>query len=163
MAQAPWIRPPPEEDVPLFFDMYYVGGKFGSTSGGSFPPIDMRECHASHGSVCITCACVGNWSSWSWHYCVACMASPLDITTTIEGDPILYALCGALGRKRRPVAPVSATPVRMFVVGDWCYAWLTFCPGFRLPTCTTPMIQSLGLFRIYRLVCWFVRIIVMTL
>ena len=33
MPQARRILPPSKEDVPFFFDVYCVGGKFGCTSG----------------------------------------------------------------------------------------------------------------------------------
>ena len=111
-------------------------------------PIEMREYHASPGSMCPAHACVGNWSSWSWHFCVARMTASLGIPTTVGGDPVLYGLCGELGCKKYPVAPVSATQVRVVVVGDWCNASLTSCPRFRLPTCTALMNQSSGLFHI---------------
>ena len=109
----------------------------------------MREYHASPGSMCPAHACVGNWSSWSWHFCVARMTASLGIPTTVGGDPVLYGLCGELGCKKYPVAPVSATQVRVVVVGDWCNASLTSCPRFRLPTCTALMSQSLGLFNLF--------------
>ena len=111
-------------------------------------PIEMRECCASPGSMCPAHACVGNWSIWSWNYCVDHMVAPLGMHTTMGGDPVLYGLCGALGCKKCPVAPVSATPVRLVVVGDWCCDRLTSCPRFRLPTCTALMNQSSGLFHI---------------
>ena len=75
--------------------------------------------------MCPARAYVGNWYSLSWHFCVARMAAPLSMPTAIGGDPVLYVLCGALGCKIFPVAPVSATPVRMVVVGDQCCARLT--------------------------------------
>ena len=108
----------------------------------------MRECRAIPGSMCPARAYVGNWYSLSWHFCVARMAAPLSMPTTIGGDPVLYVLCGALGCKIFPVAPVSATPVRMVVVGDQCCARLTSCHRFRLPTCTAPMSQYLGILHI---------------
>ena len=117
--------------------------------------IETRECRASPGNMYPARACVGNWSSWSWHSCVSHMASPLDMPTTIGGDPVLHGLCGALGYKTFPLAPVSATPVRMVFVGGRCCASLTSSSIFRLPTCTAPMSQSLGLFHIFLLVCWF--------
>ena len=108
----------------------------------------MREFCASPGSMCPAHACFGNWSIFNWHYCVACMAAPLGMPTKIGGVPILYGLCGALCCKNNPVAPVSATAVRMVVAGDrWC-ASLTSCPIFRLTMCTCLMSQSLGLFHI---------------
>ena len=119
-------------------------------------PIEMRECRASPGSMCPVCACVGNWSSWSWNYCVACMAALLSMSTTIGGAPVLHGLCGALSGKKCPVAPVSETPVRMVVVGNRFFSRLISCPRFRLPTCTAHMSQSLSLLHIYRLVFWFV-------
>ena len=76
------------------------------------------------------------------------MAAPLGMRTKIGAAPILYGLCGALVCKKCPVAPVSVTPVRLVVVGDCCCARLTLCPRFRLPMCTDPMSQSLGLFQI---------------
>ena len=54
------------------------------------------------------------------------IAYPLGMPKTIGGDPVLYGLCGALGCKKCPVASVSATSVRMVVVGYWCCARLTF-------------------------------------
>ena len=129
--------------------MYCVGGKFGCTSASKQFLIEMSECCASPGSMCPARDCVGNWSSWSWHSCVACMAAPLGMPTTIGGAPVLYGLCGALGCKKFPVALVSATPVRIFMIGYQCYDRLTSCPRFMAPTCTSLMIQSSGLFHIF--------------
>ena len=81
-------------------------------------PIKMREFHAIPGSMCPPRACVGNWSSWSWNSFVTCMKATLGISMTIRGFPVLYELCGALCHKQFPGAPVSATPVRMFAIGD---------------------------------------------
>ena len=81
--------------------------------------IEIIECRASHGSMFPACACVGSWSSWSWHYFVDRMAAPLGMPTTIGGASVFNVLCGALGCKKYPVAPVSGTPVRMIVVEDW--------------------------------------------
>ena len=100
MPKSRRIPPPSEEDVPFFFDLYCVGGKSGYTSGITNVPIEMRECRASPGSMFPSSACVGNWYSWSWYYCVACMSAPLGMPTTIGGDPVLYGLCVALGCKR---------------------------------------------------------------
>ena len=111
-------------------------------------PIEMRELRTSPGIVCPARAYVGNWSSWSCNSCVARMADPLGMPTTIGGGPLLYGLCGALVSKKCLVTPVSATLVRMVVVGYRCCARLTSFPRFRLPTCTAPMSQTLGLFHI---------------
>ena len=44
---------------------------------------------------------------------------------------------------------MSATPVKMVVVGYQVSDRLTYCTRFRLPTCTAPMIQSSVLFHIF--------------
>ena len=62
-------------------------------------PIEIRECCSSSGSMCLAHDCVGNWSNWVWHSCMARMAALLGMPMEIRGDLVLYGLCGALGCK----------------------------------------------------------------
>ena len=88
--------------------------------------MDMREFHASPGSMCPACACVGNFSSWSWHSFVDRMEAPLGMPAPIGGGTCGVWIMGELGLKKCPVSPVSATPIRMVVGGDRCCARLTY-------------------------------------